>query len=257
MNVCIFDTETTSIDKPFAYNIGWCIFDTDNRQIIYKADYVAEQIWHNLELFTTAYYAEKRDWYIGQMRSRKITMEKLGYITQLMCRIFKEYDVQAAYAYNSNFDVRVFSFNCDWFKIKNPFDNIPIYDIRGYVHKKIAFDPDYQKFCEKYGLYTDSGNYSTTAESVYKYITNDPDFEESHTALSDSLIELDILKYCIDQGCKWNTAYKVYQTVPNPVDKTLVVKDVDGNKTEFPYNKITIRKEKDKKVKIFLKALDK
>lgn len=258
MNVCIFDTETTSIDKPFVYNIGWCIYDTEARQIIYKADYVAEQIWHNLELFTTAYYAQKREWYIGQMRSRKITMEKLGYITQLMCRVFKEYEVQAAYAYNSNFDERVFAYNCDWFKIKNPFDNIPIYDIRGYVHHKIAFTSEYQKFCDDNGLYTESGNYSTTAESVYKFILQDTKFEEAHTALADSLIELDILKYCIDKGCRWNTEYKTYRSIPNPADKILMVKDVSGNRVEFQYNKITIHKEKDKKTKIYLKkVLDK
>lgn len=253
MNVCIFDTETTSIDKPFAYNIGWCIYNTKSRQIVYKADYVVEQIWHNLELFTTAYYAEKRDWYISQMRSRKITMEKLGHITQNMCRVFKQFDVQAAYAYNSNFDERVFNFCCDWFKIKNPFDNIPIYDIRGYVHKKIAFTPDYQQFCDTHGLYTEKGNYSTTAESIYKYIIQNPNFEEEHTALADSLIELDILLYCIDNGLLWNTTYKVYQSIPNQQEKTLRVKDADGNITEFPYNKITIHKEKNQKTKVYLK----
>ena len=258
MKVCIFDTETISTDKPFAYNIGWCIYDTDLDQVVYKADYVAEQIWHNLELFSTAYFAKKRDWYIGQMRSRKITMEKLGYITQLMCRVFKEYEVQAAYAYNSNFDERVFAYNCDWFKIKNPFDNIPIYDIQGYVHRKIAFTSEYKAFCDTHELYTDTKNYSTKAEDIYRYLVNNPDFKESHTALADSMIELDILKYCIDKGCEWNTTYKVYRSIPNPTDKTLIVRDVDGNKVEFPYNRITIHKEKDKKVKVYLrKTLDK
>lgn len=257
MNICIFDTETTSIEKPFVYNIGWCIYDTDNRQIVYKADYIAEQIWHNLELFTTAYYSEKREWYIGQMKSRKIVMEKLGYITQVMCRVFKQFDVQAAFAYNSNFDEIVFRFNCDWFKIKNPFDNIPVYDIRGYVHNKIAFTADYQKFCDDNGLYTDSGNYSTTAENVYRFIKQDTEFEEAHTALADSEIELEILQYCIDKGCSWNTTYKVYRSIPRTQDKILRVRDIQGNTIDFPYNKIIDYKPKNGVKKIILKGIDK
>lgn len=253
MNVCIFDTETTSIDKPFVYNIGWCIYNTDTRQILYKADYVAEQIWHNLELFTTAYFEDKRDWYIGQMRNRKITMEKLGYITQLTCRVFKQFNVVSAYAYHSNFDEKVFKFNCDWFKIKNPFDNIPIYDIRGYVHQYIAFTQDYQDWCDQNQAYTPNGNYSTTAESVYQYITNNPKFKESHTALADSEIELAILQYCINLGGAWDTSYKVYSSVPNRQDKILRVKDINGNITDFPYRKVIDYKEKNKIKKIILK----
>lgn len=257
MNVCIFDTETTSIEKPFAYNIGWCIYNTDSHKVVYKADYVAEQIWHNLELFTTAYFADKRDWYIGQMKSRKITMDKLGHITQLMCRVFKQFDVQAAFAYNSDFDERVFNFCCDWFKIKNPFDNIPIYDVRGYVHKVIAFTPEYQKFCDDNELYTDSGNYSTTAENVYRFIKQDINFVEQHTALADSEIELEILLYCIGLGCKWNTAYKVYRSVPRLQDNILRVRDIDGNVTDFPYTKITDYKPKNGVKRIILKGVDK
>lgn len=257
MNVCIFDTETTSIEKPFVYNIGWVIYNTEERKIVYKAEYVAEQIWHNLELFTTAYFADKRDWYIGQMKSRKITMEKLGYITQTMCRVFKQFNVQGAYAYNSNFDEKVFAFNCDWFKIKNPFDNIPIYDIRGYVHKKIAFTERYQQWCKDNEAYTDSGNYSTTAENVYRYISSNSDFIESHTALDDSLIELQILQFCIDLGCEWNTEYKVYRSIRNDTQKILRVRDIDGNVTEFAYNKITDYKEKNGVKRILLKGIDK
>ena len=29
MNILVFDTETISVDKPFCYNIGYAIYDTD------------------------------------------------------------------------------------------------------------------------------------------------------------------------------------------------------------------------------------
>lgn len=253
MRIVVFDTETTSIEKPFAYNIGYTIYDTDEDKKLVEKDFVAEQIWHNRELFTTAYYSDKREGYIERMRARTCRMEKLGRITQEMIRDFKYYEVECGFAYNSPFDDRVFTFNCEWFKIINPFDDIPIYDIRGYVHQYIAFTPDFQKFCDDNKQYTEGGNYSTTAETLYRYLSKDLAFDEAHTALADSLIELDILKECVKRGGEWGKEYKVYGSVPRLVDKVLEVKAVDGSITTLPYQKITVYKEKDNKTKVILK----
>ena len=245
MNICVFDTETVSINKPFCYNVGLVIYDTDSRQILHKADYVIDQIWHNLPLFNTAYYADKRPVYVGRMRGKKTVLKKWGHVMQDMIRVFKTYEVQAAFAYNSPFDDKVFSFNCDWFKTKNPFDNVPIYDIRGYVHKFIAFTPSFKDFCETNKAFTESGNYSTTAETLFQYITQDSDFQEEHTALSDSLIELEILTYCVDIGAEWGKEYKVYNSIPRKQRKFLMLKDTIHNQTfSFQYEKISINKDK-------------
>jgi hypothetical protein len=40
------------------------------------------------------------------------------------------------------------------------------------------------------------------AEVLYKYITGDNDFIESHTALEDVLIEKEILAYCFNKHQK-------------------------------------------------------
>ena len=256
MRIAVFDTETTSLEKPFCYNIGYVIYDTETGERLIKHDFVAEQIWHNRELFITAYYAEKRDEYISRMRGKTCEMKKLGHITQIMCREFADFEVVAAFAYNSPFDDKVFTFNCEWFKIKNPFDNIPIYDIRGYVHRVIAYTPEYKKFCESNEYYTESGNYSTTAETVYRFLSNNTDFIEEHTALADADIELDILLECIKRGCEWNKEYKVYRTIQRVVDKQLEVKDTEGERHYFPYNRITVYKEKNNRTRICLKRLD-
>ena len=258
MRICIVDTETTSIEKPFAYNIGYIIYDTEEKAVLLREDFVAEQIWHNRELFTTAYYADKREGYISAMKAKKSRLEKLGYITQRLRRLCKEYEVQGVYAYNASFDERVMTFNCEWFKIINPFDDIPFYDIRGYVHQFMAFTPDYQAYCDGHRHYTENGNYSTNAENVYRYMTQDTEFVEAHTALADCEIELEILLWCIDKGAEFNKTYKVYQSIPRRVEKTLEVKTADGEKVRFPYKKIVVYKEKDNKTRIILKnPLDK
>lgn len=251
--IMVVDTETTSIEKPFAYNIGFLIADTETEEILHKADFVCEQIWHNRELFTTAYFSDKRDWYIEEMRKHNIIMEKIGYITQAMARLIKAYDVQAVYAYNSPFDDGVFRYNCDWFKIINPFDDIPFYDILKYAYQKIGLTDEYKKFCEENNFFTEKQHYPMNAETIYKYLTKNTDFVEAHTALADSLIEYDILRYCIKQGAEWHTHYDGKKYIPREVEKTLEVRDVDGNSNYFPYKSMRSYSEKDNKSKIILK----
>ena len=244
MKIMIFDTETTDLNKCFCYNIGYVIADTETQEIVTEKEYVVEQIWHNLPLFSTAYYADKREFYVKEMRAKKIKMEKFGNICQAMIRDIKKFDVVAAYAYNSPFDEKVFNFNCDWFKCINPFDTIPIFDIRGFVHQSLI-DEKYKEFCEANELFTESGNYSTTAEAVYKYITGNTDFIESHTALDDSKIEKFILFASVFyKGLDWFTNYKTYRTIPREIQKTLTIIDKDKKYT-FNCKGYTIYKSKD------------
>ena len=223
MRICVFDTETISVDKPFCYNIGYVIYDTSNKAVLASNDFVVEQVWHNTMLFNTAYYAEKKPLYVRRMRARLTEMEKFGYICQRMLREFRAYGVEAAFAYNSDFDERVFQFNCDWFKTSNPFDDVPVFDIRGHVHAFLV-DEDYKDFCERESLFTESGNYSTTAEAVYRFITSNPLFEEEHTALSDSQIEAAILEECVKYGAEYASNYPVKRSIPREVPKQFRVK---------------------------------
>lgn len=242
MNICVFDTETTSINKPFCYNIGYVIYDTEHCCNVVEKDFVVEQVWHNPMLFSTAYYADKRPIYVKRMRAHTTIMDKFGYICQEMIRDFKTYDVKFAYAFNSPFDDNVFAFNCDWFKCNNPFDDITILDIRGFVHQFLV-DDNYKLFCEKNEYFTDSKNYSTTAETVYRYLF-DNDFTEEHTALADSKIECEILNHCVFMGADYTTEYKVMRSIERLVEKTLHIRTAEQTDYYFDYYKITINKDK-------------
>ena len=159
-----------------------------------------------------------------------------------MRREFKQYNVSCAYAFNSSFDEKVFEFNCDWFKCINPFDEIPVYDIRGLVHNFMITE-EYTQFCEDNQRFTDSGHYSTTAETVFQFIHKDTDFEESHTALADSEIEAEILLHCIKLGASLNTAYTTKRSIYRPQKKTLHLKNKNDD-YYFEYSSIKINKAK-------------
>ena len=236
MNVMVFDTETTNLEKPFSYNIGYTIVNVETGEKLVNRDFVVEQIWHNLMLFTTAYYADKRSLYVSKMKAKRTIMDKFGYITQQIIRDIKSYEIAAGYAYNSPFDIKVFAFCCDWFKVANPLDLIPVYDIRGYAVEFICNTDEYKAYCEDNQKFTESGNYSTTAEAVYGYISNNAEYIEEHTALEDSLIEADILLYALSKGAVINTEYKVPKSLWREQLKTMVIK-YEGEEYVFEYTK--------------------
>lgn len=221
-NILILDTETISAEaKRFCYNVGWVVYNTDTQECLEEKDRVIEQIWHNAELFATAYYAEKKNLYISAMRGKRATLDKWGYVMRELARDIREHHVQAVFAYNSPFDDSVIEFNCDWFHTINPLENVPVKDIRGMVSAYITNTKEYIDFCEEHQLLTEAGHYSTTAESVARFILNDPTFEEEHTALADAQLETDIIQECINRGAGVMEHYKVTASIPRRIPKPL------------------------------------
>lgn len=221
MSHIIVDTETTSLDKPFCYDIGYLI--KDGPKFCVKRHFIIEQVWHNLPLFESAYYKDKRPLYIQLMRQHKAIMDKWGYVMRQISRDIRDYNVTAAYAYNSDFDDRVIAFNCDWFKCNNPFEALPIYDIWGYASQFITNTAEYKKFCDDNQFYTDSGNYKGNAETVYKYITGDTEFVEAHMGLYDSEIESEILEYCLTTATP-ETSYPVIKILERETETPYQIK---------------------------------
>ena len=232
MNIMVFDTETTGLTKPFCYDIGYIIVDTDTFKIVEKKHFIVEQAWHNLPLFESAYYKEKRPEYVKLMRQRKAVMDKYGYIMREIARDIRNYNITDAYAYNSDFDDNVFNFNCDWYKCNNPLETVAIHDIWGYASEFITNTADYKAFCEENQFFTDSNNYKSSAEVVYRFLMRNAELEEKHMGLEDCLWEGVILKYCVKFcGAEWGTDYKVKKILPRPQGKPITIKV--NNKTIF------------------------
>ena len=234
----ILDTETISVAKPYCYNIGYIIYDTQTEEVVLKREFVVEQVWHNRPLFASAYYANKRPLYVSAMRGKRAKLEKYGNIQKQMIKDIKYHAVEGVYAFNSAFDDGVFEFNANMYGCRNAIDTTPVYDIRGYAIEYLMTQ-GYKEFCNSNKndkFITPADGYKTTAESFYCYLTNNPDFAEAHTALADCEIELEILKKCIERGATWQTEYKVARSYPRNTPRVMQLKDTDGNIYEFNYS---------------------
>ena len=189
----VLDTETISLEKPFVYDLGYVIVN-DNGDIIAKKSYVISQVWNNKELFATAYYADKKPLYYARLKSGYSKKVGWGHAMRYLANDIKKYGITEIYAYNSKFDSRALNFMCAWYKVVNGLGGIEIQDIMNFI-KPITKSQDFVNFCESNGYMT---NHKTPqpqkkAETLYRYLTNNVDYEEEHTGLEDSLIELQIL----------------------------------------------------------------
>ena len=99
------------------------------------------------------------------------------------CILNKRENFRKAYC---NFDIDKFQRTADGLGITNPLEGLPIFDIWAYAYEFIINTEDYKKWATQTEEFTATGFYiSSTVESVVRYLFNDKDFEEDHTALSD------------------------------------------------------------------------
>ena len=193
--IMVLDTETIGLTNRIIYNLGYKIFDLINGKVVAKNDFVVQQFYDNKPLMMTAYYKDKKPLYTKLMKGKKAKKEKWGKIMQVVCNDIKKYQIENCFAYNSNFDIKSIQTTMELFprNKNNILDYVEIKDIMKYIDPIVNCE-DFEKFAIDNGNVSDiTGKPSKSAQSLYRYITNDPTFVESHTALADCDIELDIL----------------------------------------------------------------
>lgn len=192
-NFIVLDTETCGgMAKPLVYDLGYTIADNVG-EVIKTRSYVIKETFDNECLFNTAYYKDKRPLYLERLETKYSKLIKLKYALIQLLKDIKRYEVETLYAYNSRFDVRAIMSSVERFGLKsNPATEIA--DIMELIGG-ITDTEDYQNFCEENGFMTKhkKPKPQKKAETLYRYLTNNPDYEEEHTALEDSKIELAIL----------------------------------------------------------------
>lgn len=194
MKLLVLDTETIGVECPQVYELGYLIYDTANGKVLIERDYLSRQTWDNTALMATSYYKSKIPQYEKKIADGTCKKQYWGTIMRILQKDIEKYQPDGLYAYNSNFDARSIKLTSDLHKAKiNPTAD-GIHDIMKMINGITETD-NYLSFCEMNGYMTKhkKPRVRKTAEIVYRYISGQTDFIESHTALEDSKIELSIL----------------------------------------------------------------
>lgn len=208
----VLDTETCPVDKElkevvptnmWTYDCGWAI--VDKRGKVYRArSFVNADIFlGEKDLMQSAYYAKKIPQYWEDIKSGKRVLTSFHNIRQILLADIAEFEVKEIYAHNMRFDYGTLNTTQRWLtKSKYRYffpKDLVICDTLKMARDVIAKMPTYKRFCEEHDFITKNGQVSLKAETLYKFISKDLDFVESHTGLEDVMIEKEILAYCYKQ----------------------------------------------------------
>lgn len=211
----VLDTETCPMDKDFdgvspynmlMYDYGWGVFDKRGNTYKTRSFINADIFLAEKDLMQSAYYADKIPKYWEEIKSGERILTSFANIRKAFLEDVAEYGVKEVYAHNMRFDYGTLNNTERWLtKSKYRYffpKELVICDTLKMARDVILKMPTYRKFCEKYGLLTKNGRLSASAENLYRFITKDPTFVESHTGLEDVMIEKEILAYCYRQHKK-------------------------------------------------------
>ena len=188
------------------YDCGWSVVDTKGK-VYLERSYVNRDIFvYERELMQSAYYAWKIPRYVEDLRNGNRIMANTYEIRQQMLADMELYHITEVVAHNARFDYNALNGIQRWttksrFRYWFPYGT-EVWDTMKMARDVIHKMPTYRRFCEEHGLLTANGRLSTTAENLYRFITKNPDFVESHTGLEDVQIEREIMFYCFRQHKK-------------------------------------------------------
>lgn len=187
-----------------AYDLGGGVLDTNKGELTEKFSLVNEDVFFGMpKSMEQAYFADKIPQYLEDMRMGKRTIVNTWKMWDIVRKICLEQHIDAIVGHNVWFDVRVLNATLRYqtksrLRYFLPW-GVPILDTMRMAQKVIANTEEYIAFCK-------ANNYMTnhpiprprvTAEILWRFLTGDNDFEESHTGLEDVEIEAQILMECL------------------------------------------------------------
>lgn len=208
---CTVDTETCGdikTDSQLVYDIGWSIHDKRATAEIERSFIVYEIYCKEKDLMASAYYADKIPMYEKDIKSGKRKIARWATIEKIFRADCLDYNVKAIIAHNARFDNIAVNNTSRYItngekRFFYPY-GIELWDSLKMASDTIGKQKTYRLFCETYGFMTNhrKPRPQLKAETLYRYITGDPDFIESHTGLEDVKIEREITAHCMKQHKK-------------------------------------------------------
>lgn len=199
--ILVLDSEATGdLSSPIIYNLGYMILDTNLEPLIKRSYLVSEIYRHKWLMDKSFYYKSKRELYNQQLKSGRVIEASFQEVIKELIYLIKKHKVKTLAAYNISYDNRALNetikllsndLQDKWFKTLNQLNRLCIWDL---ACDTLLQDTEYLNLAEAESWFTAKGNILTNAEVAYRYLINDTNFIEEHTAFSDVEIEVEILK---------------------------------------------------------------
>lgn len=208
----VLDTETCNglitekgldLSCSLVYDIGWQVIDKKGNVYSRRSFIVKEIFSVEKELMQSAYYATKIPSYLVDLKEGTRLEKKWYEIRRVLLEDCNTYNVKAIVAHNAPFDYRATNNTSRWLTKSKyrwflPY-GVPIFDTMNMALDTIAKEKGYISFCKRNGYMTKhkTPRCRVTAEILYRYISGNNDFIESHTGLEDVTIESEIFVACM------------------------------------------------------------
>lgn len=213
MNYIVLDTETTNgFDDPFCYDVGYAVLN-ECFEVIETRSFVVADVFLDKEMMANAYFADKIPQYWEDIKNGVRELKTFRNIRKQLHDDCKNFGVGAIIAHNARFDYKSCQKTQRWltkskYRYFFPF-GCEIWDSFKMARQTFAKDENYKNFCIENDFVMSGNRPRLTAEILYRYLTNNVDFVESHTGLEDVMIEKEIFKACLAMNpeidCKtWN-----------------------------------------------------
>ena len=219
------EKQRVAIAKPLIYDFAWNIVDIRGK-VYRRRSFLITEIFSVPSIFDTAYYAWKRPLYLERLERGETTLktwtdavevfehdaaevEAVGafnsmfdfkkaipftdlYISKLYSPDFFKWEswqneiaenIAHGHRFNkeSNFESEIFRFHGKTYKL---------FDLWGLSCEHLINNPEYKQTCIDNGWTTASGKYfKTSAETTFRFIMGEHDFDEAHMAIDDADIE--------------------------------------------------------------------
>ena len=205
----LIDVETANTTQDaLVYDIGYIV--ANRSEILETHSFIISDIFEGEKnLMKSAYYAEKIPFYYNGLHNNEFILTNFYSLRRRFYDLFKRYNIKKIYAYNAHFDITALNTTLRFltgskYRFFFPY-GVEIGCIWSMACQVICTQKKYIQFCIENNFVSSSGNISTSAETVYRYMQKLPEFDEAHTGLQDVLIEYEILKKCFAQHKKMNT----------------------------------------------------
>lgn len=203
------DTETIGslfyTESVVPFEIGVKIYNQEKGKVEYQKSYIVRKFFNNKYIMYSSFSASKYPSYFEKLETdKRYKLMSAKDIQKELSRVIKKYNIKTMVAHNGKFDKVAVQRYFDDMGIENPMKNLHLLDTME-ISKVITQRAEYEKYCiankditrknnnEIESLFlTKSGRVRTTAQAIYSYISNNPNFQEAHTALEDIDIEIAI-----------------------------------------------------------------